>query len=78
LHLWQPISNRPQQKLAPKIAQNVRTMYAVGFRDARATLLRLPTDATKLEIIFSALAHDFCVFVTIYDVNMKIKKYECL
>jgi hypothetical protein len=57
LHLPQPIGTRTQQKLAPNFAQNARTMYAAGFRDVRATLLRLPTVATKLAMTFAAFVH---------------------
>jgi hypothetical protein len=56
LHLPQPISNRPQQKLAPIFVNNRDTMYAAGFSDARATLLRLPTAATNPAMLFGEFA----------------------
>jgi hypothetical protein len=71
-------SNLPQQKLAPKSEHNHDTMYAAGFCAERATLLRLPTDATKLAMILGAFAHVICENVTMYGLNMKINKYECL
>jgi hypothetical protein len=74
----QHFRNRPQHKFAPFFLNKRETMYAAGFRNAVATLLRLPTLATKLAIIFAAFAHDFCEIVTMCGLNMKIKKYECL
>ena len=74
----QQIGNRSQHKIAPKSALNSLTMYADGFRVERATLLRLPTVATKLAIIFTAFAHVIYENDHMYGLNMKIKKYECL
>jgi len=72
LQVSQPISNRPQQKLAPKSGHNLRTMYAAGFRVVCATLLRLPTVATNAAMILGAFAHKNCENETICGLNMKI------
>ena len=74
----QPIGTRTQQKLAPFFVNNRDTMYAAGFRNARATLLRLPTVATKPAMTFAAFAHEKRENESMYGLNMKIKKYECL
>jgi hypothetical protein len=53
----QPIRTITQQKLAPIFLNNHETMYADGFRNSRATLLRLPTVATNMAMIFVTLTH---------------------
>jgi hypothetical protein len=68
----QHFRNRPQHKFAQKSALNAHTMYAAGFRNARATLLRLPTVATKLAMTFAAFAHVIYENDTMYGINMKI------
>jgi hypothetical protein len=60
------------KKLHRFFDQNAHTMYAAGFRDVCATLLRLPTAATNPAMILGAFAHKNCENETICGLNMKI------